>query len=186
MAQRATNNCKCTTQSGTICKRLVKNNERFCWQHIHCKQPISNITIKIYNTPRKKQILLSKYQDLLYKNLEDCFDIDIPDFLTTIDDIVLLFLDDEIIGLTTLKKIRKRHYLSAVCIFQSHRGKGYCSGFISAIVSNKTYRNQIIYLEVDRNNEKAIHCYEKAGFIEKKRYKDNYVEYEYKQHTTYT
>ena len=47
-----------------------------------------------------------------------------------------------------------------------YRGQGYCVNSLKKIV--KKVKNKVVFLEVNKNNGAAIHCYEKVGFVKTK------------------
>jgi ribosomal protein S18 acetylase RimI-like enzyme len=54
--------------------------------------------------------------------------------------------------------------VSAVCTHPEHRGHGYASGLVVAMVETITQRGEIPFLHVAAENASAIRVYEKLGF----------------------
>ena len=54
--------------------------------------------------------------------------------------------------------------VSAVCTHQAHRGKGYASALVSALVNLIVERDETPFLQVRTGNTGAIRVYEKLGF----------------------
>src|SRR5260370_36302360 len=54
--------------------------------------------------------------------------------------------------------------ISAVCTHPDHRGRGYASSLVSALIQRITRRDETPFLHVRRENVEAIRVYEKLGF----------------------
>jgi predicted GNAT family acetyltransferase len=54
--------------------------------------------------------------------------------------------------------------ISAVCTDPHHRGRGYASSLVSALIQKITGRDEIPSLHVGKENAEAIRLYEKLGF----------------------
>lgn len=54
--------------------------------------------------------------------------------------------------------------ISAVCTHPQHRGRGYASSLVSALIHKITKRDETPFLHVTTENVNAIHVYEKLGF----------------------
>ena len=54
--------------------------------------------------------------------------------------------------------------ISAVCTHPDHRGRGYASSLVSALIQKITKRGETPFLHVGTDNAEAIRVYEKLGF----------------------
>ena len=54
--------------------------------------------------------------------------------------------------------------ISAVCTHPDHRGRGYASSLVSALIQKITKRSETPFLHVSEDNVGAIRLYEKLGF----------------------
>jgi predicted GNAT family acetyltransferase len=64
------------------------------------------------------------------------------------------------------ERIRLSGYaeISAVCTHPDHRGRGYASSLVSALIQRITRRDETPFLHVRTENVEAIRVYEKLGF----------------------
>ena len=173
--------CCCVTKLGYRCRRIVVSGE-FCWQHKQCviiHEECKKIYVEIYKVGREVKILLRKNGKLLYNGLKECFNDISKNYLSAAGDIVLLRLEDDIVGLITVIEEIDSYYIGRVCIFLEYRHRGYCTKMLRLILRDKIYRNKKIYLRVERNNISAIKCYKKVGFVLDEQLENGYDVYVY-------
>ena len=54
--------------------------------------------------------------------------------------------------------------ISAVCTYPDHRGRGYASSLVSALIQKMTKSGETPFLHVGTENAQSIRVYEKLGF----------------------
>lgn len=143
------------------------------------KEPI--LSIRVYTSGKEVDRLLRKRGEEIVNRTAECFNLPLA-YYKTIGDIILMFADDELVGIAAMEQQEdKRYYLNTVCTFIEHRGKGYCSWFMPQILAIEPYNSNVVYLEVDKTNAAAIRCYKKAGFYYKSEYDGTYDAYEWRR-----
>jgi len=136
---------------------------------------------EVYRNGREVGALLRRRGREIVTRTAECFNLPLA-YYKQIGDIILMFADDEFVGLAAMELYEdKRFYLSTVCTFTEHRGRGYCSWFIPQILAMEAYNSSVVYLEVDRTSVNAVRCYIKAGFVLMGRYDDTYDSYEWRR-----
>lgn len=63
------------------------------------------------------------------------------------------------------KEIDGRVLLNTAMVLEEHRGRGYCPRLVKAVLKHPAYSGKMVHLEVDTNNQAAVSCYRRAGFI---------------------
>ena len=58
----------------------------------------------------------------------------------------------------------KGYFIHSLCTNVNYRKRGFCSKLLNYIIDDLIPKNEYLYMEVDKNNNKAISVYKKIGF----------------------
>jgi len=77
----------------------------------------------------------------------------------------VILLDNEVIGYYSFQKIYNEGYINNLAIKKAHQGKGFGKKLMEDLIDRaQKFEVDALTLEVEVDNDRAIHLYEKYGF----------------------
>ena len=77
----------------------------------------------------------------------------------------VMLLDNEVIGYYSFQKIYNEGYINNLAIKKAHQGKGFGKKLMEDLIDRaQKFEVDALTLEVEVDNDRAIHLYEKYGF----------------------
>lgn len=91
--------------------------------------------------------------------------------------LLLLSLDDKSVAFIALSISLDEAEIDYLAVSQQEEGKGYSNHLLQCAFEmlKKEHQTKTVFLEVRESNHRAIHLYEKNGFVHYRRRKDYYL-----------